>query len=228
MSTLVLASVFLPLSHVGLSRSRLHELLVRKLGERRYLTLYKLITVAAFGWLITAYRRAPTHVVWITPIGVKLAMLPVVLVAFFLVVAGITTPNPTVVGAESLFDRPDIIRGILRMTRNSFLWGVGLWALTHVVSTGDLASVLMFGSIGALGFIGAPLLDAKQARHHGARWRAFAAATSSLPFLAIAQRRQQLVVAEIGWWRIALAVVLFLAALYGHQWAFGVSLLLRR
>jgi uncharacterized membrane protein len=222
-NNLVLASLFLPLSHFGLSSSRLRELLVRKLGERRYLTLYKLITLAAFGWLITAYRGAPTHLIWITPVGVKLALLPVMLVAFFLVVAGITTPNPTVVGAESLFDRPDIVRGILRVTRNSFLWGVGLWALAHVMATGDLASVLMFGSIGALGLIGAPLLDAKKARHHGARWRAFAAATSSLPFLAITQRRQQLVVAEIGWWRIVLAVVLFLAALYGHQWAFGVS-----
>ena len=78
MSNLVLASLFLPLSHFGISSSRLRELLGRTLGERRYLTLYKLITVAAFGWLITAYRRAPTQVVWITPIGVKLAMLPVV------------------------------------------------------------------------------------------------------------------------------------------------------
>lgn len=188
MNNLVLASLFLPLSHFGLSSSRLRELLVHKLGERRYLTLYKLITLAAFGWLLIAYRRAPTHRIWIAPVGVKLAMLPVMLVAFFLVVAGITTPNPIVVGAESLFDQPEIVRGILRVTRNSFLWGVGLWAQAHLVATGDLASVLTFGSIGALGLIGAPLLDAKKARYHGAKWRAFAAATSSLPFLAIAQR----------------------------------------
>jgi uncharacterized membrane protein len=50
-----------------------------------------------------------------------------------------------------------------------------------------------------------------------------AAATSSVPFLAIAQRRQRLVVAEIGWWRLALAAFVFLSALYGHYCAFGVS-----
>lgn len=42
-----------------------------------------------------------------------------------------------------------------------------------------------------------------------------------MEFLAIAQRRQRLVMAEIGWWRLALAVLVFLIALYTHYWAFG-------
>src|SRR5262245_18502614 len=223
MSNLVLASLFLPLSHFGISSSRLRELLGRTLGERRYLTLYKLITVAAFGWLITAYRRAPIHIIWITPVGVKLALLPVVLVAFVLVVASLTTPNPTIVGAEQLFARPDIVRGILRVTRNPFLWGVGLFALAHVAATGDLASVLLFGAIGALGLAGAPLLDAKKAQRHRAEWPAFAAATSNMPFLAIVQGRQRLVLREIGLWRITLALGLFVLVLIVHRWAFGTS-----
>jgi uncharacterized membrane protein len=189
----------------------------------QYLRVYKLIALVAFAWLIAAYRGAPTRIIRIAPEAVKSVVLPVVLLAFFLVVAGVTTPNPTVVGAAQLFDRIDLLRGILRVTRNSFLWGVGLWGLCHVVSTGDLAGMLMFGSIGALGLIGAPLLDAKKAARHGAKWREFAAATSSVPFLAIVQRRQQLVLAEIGWWRFTLATLLFLAAIYAHRWAFGVS-----
>jgi uncharacterized membrane protein len=221
--SLVVASLFLPVSHFGISSSRLREVLVRKLGEQPYRGLYSLVTLAAFAWLIAAYRRAPTYMMWIAPAELKLAMLLVVLVGFVLAVVGLTTPNPTVVGAESLFDRPDIVRGILRVTRNPFLCGVGLWASAHVVSTGDLASMLMFGSIAALGLVGAVLLDAKKARRHGAQWSAFAAVTSSVPFLAIAQRRQQLVIAEIGWWRIALAGGLFVVALLGHRWAFGVS-----
>jgi hypothetical protein len=27
---------------------------------------------------------------------------------------------------------------------------------------------------------------------------------------------------EIGWWRIALSILLFLAALFAHNWALGV------
>ena len=81
----------------------------------------------------------------------------------------------------------------------------------------------MFGTIAALALIGAPVLDAKKAAQYGSRWNAFAEVTSSVPFVAIAQGRQRLVLAEIGWWRLVVAILLFLAALYGHRWAFGVS-----
>jgi uncharacterized membrane protein len=223
MTNLVLASLFLPLSHFGLSSSRLREVLVHRLGERGFLVLYNAITLAAFAGLAAAFRTAPIRILWTAPAALKLAALPLVLLAFVLVVAGVTTPNPALIGSAHLLERPNVVHGILRITRNAFFWGVGLWAVAHIAATGDCASILMFGSIGALGLIGAPLLDAKKARRHGAPWRAFAAATSSVPFLAIAQRRQRLIAAEIGWWRIALAVILFCAALYGHRWVFGVS-----
>jgi len=223
MTPLVLAAVFLPVSHFGISSSRLRDLVVRAVGEQPYRGLYSAVTLGAFAWLISAYRHAPTEIMWIAPSGLRLAMLVVVLAGFLLAVVGITTPNPTVVGGEALFARPDIVHGILRVTRNPFLWGIGLWALAHIVATGDLASLLMFGSIGALGLVGSVLIDAKKAKRHGLQWKAFAARTSNVPFLAIAQRRQWFVVGEIGGWRIALAASLFLLALLGHRWAFGVS-----
>jgi uncharacterized membrane protein len=222
MIDLILASVFLPLSHFGLSSSSLRATLVGKLGEQRFLTMYKLITLAAFAWLIASYRNAPSFIIWTPPAAVKLAALPVVMLSFVLVVAGITTPNPTVVGAQRLFAEPEIVRGILRVTRNAFLWGIGLWAVAHVICTGDIANALMFGSIGALGLADPPVLDAKKRKHHGAEWKAFARATSSVPFLAILRGRQRLLLREIGWWRMALSILLFVAALFAHNWTFGV------
>jgi uncharacterized membrane protein len=222
MMQLLLAASFLPLSHFGLASSRLRDVLVRRVGEVRYLRLYSLVTLTAFAWLIAAYRRAPIRVLWTTAAWMKLGALPIVLASFVLVVAGVTTPNPTVVGAEKLFDNRDIVRGILRVTRNPFLWGVGLWALTHVICIGDAAGLVTFGAIGALGLVGAPVLDAKKAKRHGARWDKFAAATSSIPFLAIARRRQRFVPSEIGACRVALALALFCLVFYAHRWAFGV------
>ena len=225
MINLMLASLFLPLSHFGLSSSRLRPLIVEQLGERAFLALYQVITLVAFAWLIAAYRKTQGHIIWTAPLALKLAILPFVLLAFMLVVAGVTTPNPVIVGSAHLFEleRGVVVRGILRVSRNSFFWGVGLWGLAHVAVCGELAGVLMFGTIAALGLIGAPVLDAKKAAQYGSRWKAFAETTSSVPFLAIAQGRQRLVMAEIGWWRLAVAILLFLAALYGHRWAFGVS-----
>ena len=225
MTNLVLASLFLPLSHFGLSSSRLRSLLAERLGKRRFLLLYQVITLIAFAWLIAAYRTTPRHIIWSAPPALRLVILPLVLLAFVLVVAGVTTPNPVIVGSAHLFEleRGVVVRGILRVSRNSFFWGVGLWGLAHAAGSGELAGVLMFGTIAALAFIGAPVLDAKKAAQYGSRWNAFAEVTSSVPFVAIAQGRQRLVLTEIGWWRLVVAIVLFLAALYGHRWAFGVS-----
>ena len=144
-----------------------------------------------------------------------------ILAASVLVVAGLTTPNPVVVKSDNLFERPNIVRGVLRITRNPFFWGVGLFAIAHVIMTGHISGLLAFGSVGFLGLAGGPVLDAKKARRHGPTWDFFAAATSNIPFLAIAQGRQRLPWREIGIWRGALAICVFLAALLFHQALFG-------
>jgi uncharacterized membrane protein len=222
-TTLLVAAIFLPLSHFGISSTPLRTVLVESIGARLYQALYSLVSFAAFAFLIFAYRHAEVQVLWVAPRALRLAALPIVLVAFLLVVVGLTTPNPTAVGAENLFDRPNVARGILRITRNPFLWGTALWAFAHITVTGELASLLFFGSIGALGLIGAFLLDAKKARQHAHRWQRFAAETSNLPFQAIMEGRQRLVLGEIGAWRLGLAIVLFGIVLVAHPRLFGAS-----
>jgi len=227
MLRLLIAGLLLPLTHFATSSPALRARLVERLGEQAYRGLYSLVALGAFAWLIAAYRGAPFVPLWTAPRVAVWTAAGVVLAAFFLVVSGLTTPNPSALGADRLLDRPNVTRGILRVSRNPFLWGVGLWALAHMGVTRDAASLLLFGSIGSLGWVGAPLLDAKKARQHGRAWERFASETSSMPFLAILERRQRLVLSEIGLWRVAAAVALFALALMAHRWAFGVSPLAR-
>jgi uncharacterized membrane protein len=221
MIPLALAALFLPMSHFLISSTPLRALLVRRLGEKPYSGAYSLLTVAAFAGLILAYRAAPAVALWSTPLWLRLVCELAVLLAILLLVAGLSTPNPTIVGRAALLDRADIVRGILRVTRNPFLWGAGLFALAHVVMIGETAATLLFGSIAFLGLIGAPILDAKKARQHPRAWAAFAAQTSDIPFLAIAQRRQRLSWREIGAWRIAVAAGLFMVLLVLHPLLLG-------
>jgi uncharacterized membrane protein len=221
MTNLVLASLFLLLSHFLIASTPLRDLLARRLGERPYTVCYSLLAFVAFAWLILAYRGAPAVPLWDAPRWLDLALVPVMLLASILAVAGISTPNPGMVQSERLFDHPDIVRGVLRISRNSLFWGVGLFALCHVIVIGDMTATLAFGSVALLGLAGAAVLDAKKARRHGAAWQSFAAATSSIPFLAIVQGRQRLAPGEIGWWRIALGVALFLVTLVFHRTLFG-------
>ena len=78
---------------------------------------------------------------------------------------------------------------------------------------GDVAAILAFGSIAFLGIVGSFVLDAKKARQHVEAWRAYAAATSNIPFLAIIRGRQYLAIGEIGPWRIASGLGVFLVTL---------------
>jgi uncharacterized membrane protein len=175
-----------------------------------------LLAIAALVWLIFAYRHAPVLPLWGAPWWLGLALSPVIVVSGILAVAGITTPNPVIVRSEALFDQPDSVEGILRVTRNAFFWGAGLFSIAHAIILGDVAALLLFGSIGLLGIAGAPILDAKKARKHGKAWNAFAEVTSNIPFLAIIQGRQRLVLREIGLWRIALGACVSLGALALH------------
>ena len=143
--------------------------------------------------------------------------------AFLLAVPGLATPNPTSVRQEGQLEKGDPVRGMIRITRHPFLWGVALWAAGHLMVNGDVASIILFGTLLFLGVLGTYSIDAKRKRTLGATWDAFAAKTSAVPFAAIAQGRQSLSLAEIGWWRLALAVILWAVLVFAHPYLFGVS-----
>ena len=72
-----------------------------------------------------------------------------------------------------------------------------------------------------LAVFGTVSIDAKRRRALGDRWASFASTTSNIPYAAILAGRQQLKLGEIGWWRYALATVVYVALLFGHPYAFG-------
>src|SRR5262245_46940823 len=120
-----LAVALLLATHYGRVSARARAALVRSLGQRGYLTTDSAITVAALAAVVATYRRAPVQVLCTTPDTVKMALVPLVALAFGLVVCGLTASNPTIVGAERLVDRPDCVPGVLRVTRNPFLEDAG-------------------------------------------------------------------------------------------------------
>jgi len=224
MGSLVLASVCFILIHIGISGTKLRDGLVARIGDRAYLGLFSLLSIGLIVWMSRAYAAAPELEVWGTSDALRPVALVVVLAAFLLVLSGMTTPNPTSVGGEALLGHPQSpARGILRITRHPFLCGVALWAGMHLLVKGDWASLVFFGSLAAVALIGPSSIDRRRARLAG--WPAFAAVTSVVPFVAIAQGRTRLALGEIGWWRILLGLVAYGAFLFFHSTLFGVSVL---
>jgi len=223
MGWLIAAALFMLASHFGISSTGLRAWLVARLGERAYLGLYSLIALAAIVWVIVAYARAPYVELW--PTTPWLAWVPLIVMPFALVLAvsGLSTLNPTAVGAPDTLGQAEPVRGIFRVTRHPFMWSVGLWAAAHLVASGDLAGLILFAAFGALALGGTAAIDRKLAARRGADWQRFAAASSNLPLAAILAGRQRLVLGEIGWWRILLALVLYGVLLAAHPWLFGAS-----
>src|SRR5690606_18635918 len=138
MTSLIIAAVVFVLLHLLVSGTALRGGIVRVIGEGPYMGLFSLASVAVIVWLSMAYgdARGSGAVFGGPATGVKHAALAIMLVALLFVVTGLTTPNPTTVKQEAVLTRPDAVRGMLRVTRHPFLWGVAIWAAAHLLVNG--------------------------------------------------------------------------------------------
>ena len=225
MISLVLAAVFFVGIHVCISGTRLRDTLVARLGEGAFQGLFGMLSLVGLVWLTTAYADAPTTPLWGELYALKPVAMVVVLLAFVLVVVGLTTPSPTAIGGEGTLDFDDPARGILRVTRHPFLWGVSLWAATHLVINGEASALVLFGALLLLAVVGTRSIDRKRRRTLGDRWERFEDVTSNVPFGAIVQGRNRLVVSELSLGMIGMAVGIYLLVLVTHPFMFGVSAL---
>lgn len=228
MISLAAAAVVFAAIHLLVSGTPLRDRLTARLGDSAYLGLFSLASAAGLIWMGWAYalvRHDPANTVFwsVTP---ETRNLQVVLtfIAFLFILPGLLTSNPTSVRSEAVLDRPDVVQGMLRITRHPFLWGISIWAAGHLVVNGDLASLILFGTMLILGLLGPLSIDAKRRRALGDQWNAFAARTSNVPFAAILTGRQAFRPHEIGW-RILPAIIVWGLIAYFHTVLFGVRAL---
>ena len=227
MLNLIAASAYFLLIHFGVSGTRLRDALVARLGEGAYRGAFSFASLIGLVWMIHAYRHASTVHLWDQPLGLRPIAFVLVFVAFLFCAIGLATPSPTQVGMESkLAEGTDSARGMVRISRHPFLWGVALWALIHLIVNGDLASLILVGSLLLLALGGTVAIDAKRRRRFGSGWAQFARTTSSVPFAAILSGRNRIssAVSEIGIVRPLVAVLAYTLIFYLHGRLFGASL----
>ena len=128
--------------------------------------------------------------------------------------------TPPAVACRPSFDP---VPGILRITRHPMLWAFALWSGTHLLVSGHAASLVMMGGLLVLAVAGMGHIDQRRADSMGADWGPIALTTGVVPFAAILSKRTQFDWPGIGWWRLLLGVIVYLALLYLHPSAFGVS-----
>lgn len=222
MAALVLASLAFVALHLGVSGTRLRNLLVAKLGEGPYRGVFSLLTLGTLVAISRTYAHAfatDNRFFWVWP-GAQHAAAPIMLIALYLVVAGATTKSPTAVGSEGLLASDPAPRGVQRITRHPFLWGIALWAVFHLGANGDAASLVLFSTFLVVALAGTRSIDRKRERVAGDAWRRYAERTSNVPFVAMLQRRTRLSFREIGVLRPLLTLVVFGAIVSLHPMLF--------
>jgi uncharacterized membrane protein len=208
--TMLAAATLAFLATHFVSGTPLRPALVKAMGEWPYRGLYSLVAFITLGWMIWAYANAPSRFLWLWWREAPYIAMPV---AFVLIACGYWR-NPTMVGADNLLRSEDPARGVIRITRHPIMWGVMLWALAHIVARGDVKGLVFFGGLFLVALLGTISMDRR--KRSNPDWPRFAAATSHVPFVAIAQGRNRLDWREIGWLRPAIGLLVFFGVLAFH------------
>ena len=206
----LLAATFVFLATHFVTSTPLRPLIVNAIGEWPYRGAYSLVALVTLVWMGWAFANAPREPLWM---GIREVPYLVMPLAFVLIACGYGR-NPTMVGADKLLKSEDPARGIIRITRHPIMWGIMLWAASHILARGDLRSLIFFGGLLAVAGIGTLLMDSRKKSNPD--WPRFAAVSSNVPFVAVAQGRNRIRWREIGWVRPAAGLAAFFVVLLFH------------
>lgn len=169
-------------SHAIPTRPSIRRRLVGIAGERVYLIFYSAMSLLVLAWLFQAAGEAPYVEVWPSLDWQHFAPRILVPLAFAIGTIGLFTANPLSLSINRR-DPQSSPSSILGITRHPVLWALALWAAAHLVPNGDLAHVLLFGTLLVLCLGAMMLMDRRSARQLGtARWLELAATRPLLPF----------------------------------------------
>ena len=182
MLTLTLGIVIFFMVHLIPTFVGLRQKLMAWKGERFYTLAYSCAAMTGLILIIIGKGRAEYIPLWEPPDWAYYITPPAMMIALILLPAAYLPTN------------------LKRYLRHPFLTGLALWALSHLLVNGDLASMLLFGGFGAFAFF-----DMWSSNRRGAK--------KSEKRLSI---YRDIILVTVG-------LVLFGLVLHLHTYLFGVS-----
>jgi len=135
-------------------------------GRRGYFTLHSLISIAILAWLWLAFQTAPYQQLWTVQPWMRWLPVLVMPVVCYLMVAGLSSPNPFSLSLSSKpFDpkRP----GIVAVNRHPVIVALMLWAGVHIIVNGDASAVTLFSMLVLLCVAGLFTLNTRRQQNLG-------------------------------------------------------------
>ena len=188
--------------------------MVSVLGERGFLGVYSLVSLALLGWVGHVFPQAQsTWMAWPSSdlLWIVASVLTIVALALLL---GSLRGNPALPQTDPLVAASARAEGVYAVTRHPMMWAFALWALSHILVWPSPRTLVTAGAMGVLALVGAYLQDGKKRGLMGHAWLAWEAKTSYWPRLSGFTR------IGIGLWLAAIFV--WLGATWLHVWLAGI------
>ncbi len=94
----------------------------------------------AFIWPANAYGRADQIILWFSGSLEAWLVLIIMFIASIFIIGELITDNPTIVVQALVKKKIDPSAGIVCVTCHLTMWAFSLWALSHFLVGGDVAS----------------------------------------------------------------------------------------
>lgn len=177
--TLIAANVAFVGSHFIMSHP-LRAPMVKAVGAGGFQIAYTVVSFATLAWVYFAFVAAPPadlpgsgEAGWIAATIITLPAM--------ILLAGSLIGNPALPTPQAEAQARAAPRGVFLVTRHPMMWGIGLWAISHLVLFWSVRTMITAAAIGTLALVGARLQDAKKEALMGAAWAEWESKTSYWP-----------------------------------------------
>lgn len=183
MNGTIIALIAANIAFVGTHFAMSHPLrapMVKALGPMLFQIVYSLVSFATLGWVYFAFKAAPPadlqgsgDIGWIIATVLTLPAL--------VLLAGSLMGNPALPTPQAEDQARAEPKGVFKVTRHPMMWGIGLWALSHIALFWSLRTTITALAMGILALVGAKLQDRKKEALMGDAWQVWASRTSYWP-----------------------------------------------
>lgn len=227
--TLFLSTLTFVGGHFILSSISVRNAIISSLSNNGFRILYTVFALATFILMLISYGDAFYEPIWEPPMILRPVSALLMLLACIFLFCGWTTKSTTMMGGEKILSdenpKAAIPTGIITVTRHPMLVSFTLWAIAHLLSNGDLATMILVGGMLILSVGGMFHIDHRRSITNSGQWGSIVLTTSSFPFLAAIQGRIKVNWKGIGVWRLLGGIILFAILLFAHPYIAGVDLL---
>lgn len=210
---LIAANIAFVGTHFAMSHP-LRAPLVKALGAAGFQAAYSLVSLATLAWVYFAFKAAPpADLAGSGDIGWIIATI--LTLPAMILLAGSLMGNPALPTPMAEAQARAEPRGVFRVTRHPMMWGIGLWALSHIVLFWSTRTLVTALAMGVLALVGAKLQDRKKELLMGTAWEQWESKTSYWPLW-----RKMLAVGPVP---LIAGTALWLGASWLHLWQAGIA-----